>query len=177
MLVVACCGVVEGGDRRATVCATRQGVRHEQRVVVDSGLVVVPFAVPVAVPVATFVRPTVLYGYAGEYGGVMQGSHARQEGSYVESRSLDVADAFGESGMDSAERVLTERCANCHTAPEPAGGLSLFDREGALLERLPRQQVLESVETGEMPEEGERLSEEELEWLRAWARPPLDLQY
>ena len=157
-------GGLQAGERGRVLCHTRQTARQEQRVVVGSGLVVVPFAVPVGVPVATFVRPSVVYGYdAGRMLAV--------------DREARLGEDVVGPHMDRAEQVLRRRCVACHAGAEAAGGVRLFDESGALLSRLPRWRVWESVESGKMPEGGERLTSEELEWIRNWAKPPPDVVY
>jgi hypothetical protein len=54
----------------------------------------------------------------------------------------------------------------------------MFDAAG-LLARLPRRQILESVESGRMPLplESPRLSPAEIDVLRQWSQPPRELVY
>jgi hypothetical protein len=136
----------------------------------DTGLVIVPFAVPVAVPVATVRQPSVLYGYRG-YAAPYGAADGRESASASPSR-------VPAPGEEEAAGLLTRRCASCHSGPQPQGRLQMFDAAG-LLARLPRRQILESVESGRMPLplESPRLSPAEIDVLRQWSQPPRELVY
>jgi mono/diheme cytochrome c family protein len=132
----------------------------------DTGLVIVPFAVPVAVPVAIVRQPSVLYSYRG------------YAAAYAAPAS-NVATAPVATVADDSTAILARRCASCHSGSAAQGQLSLFDDAGRLLAKLPRRRMLEAVEAGRMPQPAEapRLSPEELDVLRRWAQPPRDLVY
>jgi len=150
----------------AMVCggeAAAGGVRNKARaqVVMAGSSVIVPFAVPVAVPVARVLVPNVWYGYRVTMPErVPEGEVLRQD---VEGLT--------------AERVLEGHCSTCHGGWEAKGGLSIFDEAGGVRAKLPRRKMLEAVEAGTMPRGGERLSEEEVELLREWAKPPRELEW
>lgn len=139
---------------------------------------VVPFAVPVAVPVAVVQQPGVLYGYA-------HGCAAPAAVSSSESSATALSQSAGgneQPTADSATAVFLRHCAACHTAPLAKGGLSLFAADGTAVTRLPRQKILDAVTADENPPrmppaDRPALSDEELELLRQWARPPRDLVY
>jgi mono/diheme cytochrome c family protein len=89
-----------------------------------------------------------------------------------------VSAAAASSQLDAAA-VLARHCASCHRGSAAQGNLSLFDAGGALIARLPRQAILDAVEQGRMPQPptAARLTAEELDLLRGWAKPPTDLVY
>lgn len=137
----------------------------------DTGLVIVPFAVPVAVPVAVVQHPPVVYGYRVGVAGRAAESAGRAEPDGAPR--LDLAPAA----------ILARHCAACHTGGAASGGLELFGADGRLRGPLPRQAILESVTPDEhgaarMPPAGRGpLSADELRALGAWARPPRDLEW
>ncbi len=84
-------------------------------------------------------------------------------------------------GTDIAAKamaLLTEKCANCHSAPSPSKGFAMFDSQGKLLD-LPRSQrsmVLTAVDTAYMPQganfdlkNAKALNDEQVTLIRAWA--------
>ena len=97
-------GPICRGEQRAVVA--------RQNVVLQNGLVVVPFAVPVAVPVATVNVPTVLYSFDGnpDY---QARPHVMQA-----VPNPDIA------AMESPS-LVRRKCAKCHGGPSPKAGLDL----------------------------------------------------
>lgn len=149
-----------------------------KQVELDSGLVIVPFAVPVAVPVATVSEPTLLYGYS------RYGTDPEAENDSVVGEPADVTDkpaGQNDAVIEAAVAILRRNCARCHSPPDPKGSLAMFDESDRLLERLPRRAIVEEVSAGKMPlgTDGHPapLSANEIDVLRQWARPPRELRY
>ena len=145
-----------------------------QDVRLDSGLVVVPFAVPVAVPVATILRPTLFYSYRQFVDPAIQ----QHETDSIRRWAPQHADR-PHSPADDAVRILSRRCAACHSGPDAKGGLELFDLDGRIIEKLPRRMMLEMIRAGKMPagKQPRLLSEDEIRQIETWATPPRDLRY
>ena len=142
------------------------------KVRLDSGLVIVPFAVPVAVPVATVAEPALFYSY---------GSNAdwdvRQ--STEEASQRATSDVHDNPAMSPPVTILRRHCAACHSGPDAKGHLAMFDESGRLAEKLPRHVMLEQIELGTMPRPAaaSRLDEAEVEAIRRWSTPPRDLRW
>ncbi len=143
-------------------------------------LAIVPFAVPVAVPVAVISQPTALYSYR---------QHAAPA---AETADVDASAALTErpesppepdGAISSTVKLLTARCAKCHSGAAPPGHLQIFDAGGQILPRLPRRAIVEMVSPDEAgrqrmpPGDRPRLSAEEVSAVREWAQPPRDLAY
>ena len=161
--VLLCWGLTlsaNGAEQHA--CA---GKTSHRSVVKDSAtLAVVPFAVPIAVPVAVVSQPAVFYARRVELVSDRFGSAA--------GISQDAT-----ASLRTAEEVLRTRCASCHTGESAKGELQLFEQEGKLAERLPRRAILEAVVEGRMPKGAATLTEEEIELLSEWSKPPRELVY
>lgn len=145
-----------------------------QDVRLDSGLVVVPFAVPVAVPVATISRPTLFYSYRQYSGPAIQRGKTDVWSDHASQRA-----GGPHRPTDDAVRILSRRCAACHSGPDAKGELELFDLDGRIIDKLPRQSMLEMIREGKMPagKQPQLLSEEEIRQIETWATPPRDLRY
>ena len=132
----------------------------------ESGLVIVPFAIPVAVPVATVRQPSVLYSYRGA------------AASYQSPQIRSFTAPAHETSAD-AQAVFARHCGSCHRGSAAEGRMQLFDETGTLLGKLPRRRVLAAIEAGRMPLPAAepRLSAAEIEVIRRWAEPPADLSY
>ena len=139
-----------------------------QDVRLDSGLVVVPFAVPVAVPVATISRPTLFYSYRQFATPAIQQDQTEVWPGGTRHRPAN-----------DAVRTLSRRCAACHSGPDAKGELEMFDLDGRIIDKLPRQLMLEMIRAGKMPigKQPQLLSEEEIRQIETWATPPRDLRY
>ena len=155
------------GQRTYRTAAAQANVR------LNTGLVIVPFAVPVAVPVATVTQPGVLYSY-------------RQYALPQPAEAAPVAPPTAAASQPQqptepldGPAVLAKHCASCHTGAAVQGDLQIFQAPGRIVEKLPRQSLLEAVEQGRMPQPASapRLTPQEIEILRQWARPPRDLAY
>lgn len=161
--VLLCWGLAWNANaaERRTVTA---GTCRRTVVKVEVGLAVVPFAVPVAVPVAVVSQPAVFYARRVDRMGDQVDGAAAMPNQVSRMPS-------------TAEAVLRARCASCHTGESAKGELNLFEQEGALVERLPRRAILDAVVEGRMPKGVATLTEEEIEALREWAKPPRELVY
>ncbi len=164
LLLCSACGLAAQPPARARSYSASSSAAK-----LETGLVIVPFAVPVAVPVATVRQPSVLYSFRSYAAGYGTGS-SFQPGTQMR---VDT------SADPDAANILTRRCAACHSGASSQGGLRLFDDTGGLLAKLPRRRVLESVEAGRMPKPADapRLTPAEIEMLRQWAQPPRELEY
>lgn len=145
-----------------------------QDVLLDSGLVVVPFAVPVAVPVATVTRPTLFYSYRQFASPTIQREDA---GRLPDGASRHVGRPH--EATDDAVRILSDSCAKCHSGPDAKGGLEMFGLDGQITPKLPRQSMLEMIRAGKMPagKQPRLLTEEETRQIETWATPPRSLRY
>jgi len=158
----------------------------------EQGLVVVPFAVPVAVPVATFTRPSVLYVDRGHNvdidGGAfrlhvpltlpLQDSNCSPAPAGPTARDAQPETTAGQASSGTlAVGVLRTRCAACHSGAAAKGDLPIFRDDGAIVDKLPRHVMLEAIEQGTMPKEGEELSAAEIEAIRQWAKLPREIVY
>lgn len=150
---------------RCTATCSRVATIRSSAVRLESGLVVVPFAVPVAVPVATIARPTVLYSYQ---------QYASPDAEHVappeERRDKD--DSVRPAAVADGVAEVLQRCAACHQGPSAKGDLRLFDDLGRLYEQLPRHRIYKMVASGKMPPEGsglEPLDDDERHRLLEWA--------
>lgn len=154
----------EAAERRVVVQrACANAMQMSRRVVrLETGLTMVPFAVPVAVPVAVISQPAVLYAYRADV---------------AASATLAPAKPPAATPTLGAVDVLRTRCASCHSGASAEGELAIFDDRGELVERLPRRAMLEAVEKGTMPKGLAPLTEDEVELLREWAKPPRELVY
>ncbi|MCE9604583.1 MAG: hypothetical protein K8U03_06715 [Planctomycetia bacterium] len=139
----------------------------------STGLVIAPFAIPVAVPVAVVQRPTLFYG---------MGTYAPQTASAASPSSA--RPAITEDTLRSeVTTILRQHCIECHRGSLAQGDLSLFDVDSRLLEKLPRHLVLEQTTSAEgklpaMPPGARvRLTSEEQELIRRWAKLPKRLSY
>jgi hypothetical protein len=104
----------------------RVASRSSSAVAFQSGLTIAPFAIPVAVPVATISQPAVFYGYA----------------QYRTAPSTAMQPIEPPRPARSAPTMIEQRCAGCHSGPNPKGGVSL----GAAISELPREQRLSILE-------------------------------
>jgi len=126
------------------------------------------FAVPVATVVVA-VQPTLLYSYRA----------AVQPSMLPENKPAADAAPIG----PTAESVLRNHCARCHSGVAPSSGASFFAGDGSLEPLLPRRAILQMATPSAEgpakmpPGEATKLDEAELELLRAWAEPPRDLRY
>jgi hypothetical protein len=139
-------------------------IKARSAVKLDTGLVIVPFAVPVAVPVATVRQPSVLYSYRG----------------YAASASSsNIPPAEAARSPADVGAILARHCAACHSGIAAQGRMQMFDEGGQLLVKLPRRWIVEAVEAGRMPQPAEapRLTPAELDVLRRWSQPPRELVY
>ena len=150
------------------VSVATSAVVIRQDVRLDSGLVVVPFAVPVAVPVATISRPTLFYSYRQFVDPAIQQDKTEVWPGGAPHRPTD-----------DAVRILSQRCAACHSGPDAKGDLEMFDLDGQIVEKLPRRMMLEMIRAGKMPagQPPQLLTEEEIRQIETWATPPRDLRY
>jgi mono/diheme cytochrome c family protein len=166
LLLSSACGLA--AQPRASTIRGTLGSHYAQATKLDTGLVIVPFAVPVAVPVATVRQPSVLYSFR---------SYAS---AYQTSPQMTAPAATPAMAKPAdAASVLARRCASCHSGAAAQGRLALFDDTGALLSKLPRRRIVEAVESGRMPQPASavRLTNAEIELLRVWAQPPAELEY
>lgn len=138
-------------------------------------ITVAPFAVPVAVPVAIVQRPTLFYGVSG---------YAVGGASSMPTRTQLASPAVSDEPLrEQAAAVLKRRCAECHQGTQAQGGLALFDDDGRLELLLPRHLLLDATEPSAekvpaMPPGGrEKLSHEEWQILKQWARMPKSFVY
>ena len=156
------------------VSVATSAVVIRQDVRLDSGLIVVPFAVPVAVPVATVSRPTLFYSYRQFVGPAM-----RQLDPDTWPRGARRLADKPHSPAGGAVRILSRRCAACHSGSDAKGELEMFDLDGRIIEERPRQLMLEMIRAGKMPagKQPQLLSEEEIRQIETWATPPRDLRY
>lgn len=126
------------------------------------------FAVPVAA-VVVVVQPTLLYSY-----------RAAQPSTLVAN---EPSTAEFTPSAATAEVVLRNHCARCHSAVAPSSGASFFAEDGSLAPLLPRRAILEMASPSAEgpakmpPGEARKLDGAELELLRAWAEPPRELRY
>jgi mono/diheme cytochrome c family protein len=170
------------GPARRVVTAYTASAQRSAAAKSNNGLVIVPFAVPVAVPVATVQQPSVLYSfrrYADESLTASTPVTLPQGEREERSAASSLSTAPASSSQLDAAAVLSRHCASCHRGSASQGSLMLFDTAGTLLNRLPRQAVLEAVEQNRMPQPATatRLTAQEIDLLRAWAKPPKDLLY
>jgi mono/diheme cytochrome c family protein len=172
LLLPAACGLA--AQPRAVTSHSKTDTISRGAAKLDTGLVIVPFAIPVAVPVATVRQPSVLYSFRSYAAAYDYGSNQLRTEYSVPSTPVSAR-----SGTSEAALILARRCAACHSGPSAHGGLRLFGDDGDLLARLPRRRVLEAVEVGRMPmpAEAARLTRDEIEVLRQWAQPPRELEY
>lgn len=168
LMMLVCLGsaaVAGAAERRHVINPCRPTAKATHHAVqLKSALTVVPFAVPVAVPVAVVSQPAVLYGYRA----VVVSTAVVAE---------PVAEEERPNATLGAPELLRVHCASCHAGESVQGELRLFDSAGALVERLPRRVIVEAVEAGRMPKGIAPLTQEEIEVLREWAKPPRDLVY
>jgi hypothetical protein len=165
LVCLASAAVAGAAERRVVINPCRTTAKATHRTVqLESALTVVPFAVPVAVPVAVLSQPAVLYGY-------------RAEAATTAFAPDSVAIEELPDATLSAPDVLRTHCASCNAGESARGELRLFDADGALVERLPRRAIVEAVEAGRMPKGIAPLTQEEIEMLREWAKPPRELVY
>jgi uncharacterized membrane protein len=146
------------------------------------GLVIVPFAVPVAVPVAVVQQPTLFYGVSA-YAPPVATTQA------VSTTAATAATAPGStSPVDDPLRaqvapLLARRCAECHRGSQSQGSLMLFDGDSRLLDKLPRQLIVEHATSVDdkppMMPPGDRtpLTSDEQTLVRKWAVLPKRLSY
>lgn len=146
-----------------------------------TGLAVVPFAVPVAVPVAVVQQPTLFYGVSAYAPAVTTSPNAA-------APAVATASSVPTSPIDDPLRaqvapLLARRCGECHRGSQAQGGLMLFDVDGRLLDKLPRQLIVEHATVVEakpptMPP-GDRtpLTLDEQALVRKWAAVPKRLSY
>lgn len=151
-----------------------------------NGLVVVPFAVPVAVPVAVVQQPTLFYGVSS-YGPPAAVSASSPVA--VSPTSPNANSAAEDPLRAQVAAVFARRCAECHRGSQAQGDLMLFDVDGRLLDKLPRQWIVEQATSAEpaagvvakapaMPP-GDRspLTSDEQALVRKWAVLPKRLSY
>lgn len=159
-----CLPSVSLGDARPRSVVVRPARRVR---FVEAGQAV--YAVPVATVVVA-VQPTLLYSYRA----------AAQPSALVANEPSTVE---GAPSAATAEAVLRNHCARCHSGVAPSGGASLFAEDGSLAPLLARRAILEMASPNAEgpakmpPGEARKLDDAELELLRAWAEPPRDLKY
>ncbi len=86
--------------------------------------------------------------------------------------------AAGVSFAAQIAPMFQARCTECHGGPEPQEGLNLSTYEGAMAGseygtvieagNVDGSLIIDFVESGDMPKEGDPVTPEELELLRSW---------
>lgn len=147
-----------------------------------AALTIVPFAVPVAVPVAVVERPTFFYGVAASAPTTITTPQVPQAAT-LSTLPTSPAPASDDPQRAQAASLLQRRCAECHQGPSAQGGLMLFDADGRLLDKLPRQLIVEqaTLDDGRRaampPAAREPLTVAEQALIRRWAVVPKRLSY
>jgi mono/diheme cytochrome c family protein len=113
----------------------------------ESALIVVPFAVPVAVPVAVVQQPTLFYG-VNAYAPPVASSPSAVVPATSVTTAMGPTSPVDDPLRTQVAAILSRRCAECHRASQSQGDLVLFDVDGRLLDKLPRQLVVEQATTG-----------------------------
>lgn len=148
----------------------------------ETSLVVVPFAVPVAVPVAVVQQPTLFYGVSA-YAPPVAVSPAMSTAVAPSSTANALPSPVDDPLRAQVAPLLARRCAECHQGSQSQGNLMLFDGDGRLLDKLPRQLVVEHATAveGKLPTmpPGDRapLTSDEQALVRKWATLPKRLSY
>ena len=80
---------------------------------------------------------------------------------------------------DDAVDIVWRSGAGGSSGPKGKGEWEMFDIDGRIIDKLPRQLMLGMIREGKMPagKQPQLLSEEEIRQIETWATPPRDLRY
>lgn len=171
---------------QATGCRThvvRVNKVVENKVVKEVVKEFVPVALPVAYPVVAV--PVYSYVNAPGYAPPIASDSADRIADIVIKRLEAKFGAKGNGGdgppavrggtntAGDAVKILTNRCASCHSGQATTGGgLSFFEANRTIkaINREVRWDILDAVYEGRMPKGSPALSDEEVDAIRQWAR-------
>jgi len=186
VLLASSLGVALGGLNALRSASAAEVVAASSQA---GGLVIVPFAVPVAVPVAVVQQPTLFYGVSA-YAPLVATTPAVSTAAATTSTATSTSAPASASASPADDPLraqvaplLSRRCAECHRGSQAQGDLMLFDGDGRLLDKLPRQLVVEHATAVDgkppMMPPGDRtpLTSDEQAVVRKWATLPKRLSY